>query len=253
MSAPNQLDEPGRVTQLVDTLRTEQDGYAPNAAVREYVGARILGAVVGPSHTGKTTIINEAVLLDTEFYAAGSFTTRPPRDHEVPGEYDFIDHTESGLTTINDLRKNGEVVQYTVHPTLGLIYGSMPAHYRGRYNLRPIASSAIGPLFEVPFEQHHLIGVTTDGYAWQNRFLTGFAGAAPDTVRGRIEEGFQSLEWCLEQPELHWVVNDDGQQRSAALEVVELMKHGATPSANNRRSAEKLYKFIRQVRADIKR
>lgn len=251
MVAPGFTGGETSLSQLVDELRANEDTYHPNDEVSRDIGSKTLGMVVGPSNTGKTTVIQTACKLDPEFWAAGSLTTRRARPDEVAGEYDHEPHTVAGLGKINEQRRRGELVQYVVHPTLDFVYGSVRGHYQGHHNLRPILSTAVAALLRAPFARHHIIGVVTSGPEWQSRFNRSFADASLEEVRGRMQEGLGSLAWGLEQPELHWIVNAQDCQAAAALEIVRLMRGDEAPSASSRKDAENLHAFIRTALADL--
>lgn len=73
--------------------------------------------ISGPSGVGKNTIIEQVFKALPQLRFSSSLTTRQPRDNDVPGKYEYVDHAEFEARV-----KAGELLEWAeVH---GNLYGT---------------------------------------------------------------------------------------------------------------------------------
>lgn len=242
---------------MLDVLANEKDIYIPNDAAAEVLGEKVLGMVIGPAFTGKSTIIQCAVALDKdqgEIVAASAFTTRERRPSDTDGEYTFYTHDEAGISVLFTMQQRGELAQYVAFPGMGKIYGSVPGDYPGVYNLRPVMASGVEGMLRAPFMRHHIIGLACSPDEWDARDRTSLQDRGEEAAAqrpARIREGVESLDWCLSHPELQWVSNPDGGLDVAAQTVIQVIREQEAAPPQNRRDAEALYKHLSALAVEL--
>lgn len=74
--------------------------------------------ITAPSGTGKTTLLNALLAADSGLRFSISYTTRPPRPGEVPGEHYFFVSPEE----FHRLREEGAMVEWVEQ--FGYLYGT---------------------------------------------------------------------------------------------------------------------------------
>jgi hypothetical protein len=136
------------------------------------------------------------------------------------------------------IRKGG-LVQYSVHPTTGHIYGSEISDYDHPYMMLATLSNHIKELARLPFNKMVELTLVTKPEEWVRRFQSRYVG--PDELRKRALEGKQSLEWSLDQGEdMLWVCTPTGIKSETALEIRDLIKGTRKPNYLNRLIGQKL-------------
>ena len=85
---------------------------------RRGIGGGLAFVVSGPSGAGKNSVINQVMAEIPKLSYSVSYTTRPPRPHEVPGrDYHFVSKAE-----FERLIATGELVEHVQY--LGDYYGT---------------------------------------------------------------------------------------------------------------------------------
>jgi guanylate kinase len=213
------------IQEKIDHAQHEEHRYWPVKDVLQTLASKEFVMLVGPSAIGKSTLMNEVVKLDKEFARVKNMTTRPKRDNDEEGIYEYIPHTDQGLAQILEQIGNGKLVQYAVHPTTGFIYGTYPENYPGIYNMLDTQSQVASSLSQLPFRRTHIIGIVTDPDAWKKWFLDRNKKNTPEYEK-RIDEAIQSLEWLTAQPAnaITWIYNHPNDKAHSAKELIAAVK-----------------------------
>lgn len=191
----------------------------PEYAARDDVVAMLhdktLVMVVGPTAMGKSTVMNEATKLDAEFARVSGVTTRAPRPNDEPGLYRYLSQAEA-----DRLIAARELVQYAIFPTTGMLYGTEPRDFPGRFNLLDTLYNAVEPAMKLPFNRHVVVSLTAPAEAWQE-WLSYRYPSRTDEYYKRLQEAKQSLEWSLAQSaNHHWLVNQPDQLQETARQLI---------------------------------
>lgn len=177
--------------------------------------------LVGPTATGKSTIMNRVAELDRDFGRVSGFTTRAKRANDEAGLYRYLT-TEEAKQIIN----SDQVVQYALNPANGQIYGTDIGDYRHPFNMKDTLSGAVAGYRKLPFKAHRTISVTVPTDAWIGWLDTRHPKGSPER-KTRLLEAKQSIEWSLEQHVEHsWIVNRPNDVTSAALELINSVRSG---------------------------
>lgn len=213
------------IQQQIDHARHEEHRYWPAERVRKTLTDKDFIMLVGPSAIGKSTLMNKIVELDKDFARVKNMTTRPARENDEKGLYEYIPHTDEGLAGLLKQIENGELVQYAVHPTTGFIYGTYPENYPGLYNMLDTQSQVALGLSTLPFRATHTMGIVTDPNTWREWFLSRNK-AGTDEYTKRIDEAIRSLEWLTAQPgdSIKWIYNHPDNIMLSANELIALVK-----------------------------
>jgi guanylate kinase len=228
-------------------LRREQDTYTPNPEVIEALRAKHFTAIIGPLVTGKTTVINDISRLDPEFGKVPIITTRPRLKNEANG-YRFLHHSAKGIGEINAKRAAGILVQYAIDPSTSHVYASEIDDYQAPYSVQPIMSStAVEQFRKTPFKSMTEVILTCDPKQWERRFMERFVITSLSEMRKRVKEGYQSLEWALDQQDVAWVPNNDLNSEQAARNIIDITRRQYEPEPYNRRQGIELFRHIGRV------
>lgn len=93
---------------------------------------RLIFILIGPSGTGKTTLIQRMLQDYPELRKHVTYTTRPPRHEEVNGvDYHFVSHAE-----FERMRSEGKMVEWNPHfeNLYGSTYDSVSAAIKGDFD-----------------------------------------------------------------------------------------------------------------------
>lgn len=184
--------------------------------------------IVGPSATGKSTLMNEVVKRDERFSRVRSFTTRNPRSNDEPGHYIYM--------TPDELQKReaaGEILTDIVFPTTGHHYGTVEESYGSGFNLLDTLAHSVEEYRDLPFARTITISLTTDPDTWQQWLEKRFPNRGND-MKLRLEEAVSSIEWSLNQTHDHqWLVNEQDDIEATADRLISLVlgdaEHVAQP------------------------
>lgn len=175
--------------------------------------------IVAPSAMGKSTAMNEVVRLDARFSRVRSFTTRPPRDNDEPGQYLYLSADE-----LTEKRRSGEIVTEVTFPTTGQTYGTLTSSYVGEFCLLDTLANSVGTYRSLPWFDTITISLTTEPTKWQAWFLNRYPQESSEALK-RLEEAKLSIRWSLDDTETLWLVNDSS-PRTAAQRLIGLMDGG---------------------------
>ena len=184
--------------------------YKPNPGVLERLKQVDFVAVVGPTASGKSTLIQAAVRQDPRLHMVRSTTSRLPRPQEIgSGELHFLSRDQM-LARI----EKGEYVQ--VAPTvLGDLYATAPEdYYADGVSLMPVVSVAVPVFRSLPLASFRIVYVLPPDYAsWQARISSHHF--TPEQLQKRLNEAAVSLRFGLDEPACVFLVNDDLEQAVA--------------------------------------
>ncbi|HSH17771.1 MAG TPA: hypothetical protein VK978_00145 [Candidatus Saccharimonadales bacterium] len=221
-------------------LEQAQNTYLPNADVAAELGEKTIVLMIGPSCIGKSTIMQEVAASDPRFAIAGTFTTREQRSDEIGKHYAYIPYTDDGIAALEDSIRQGDVVQYAVHPTTKHIYGTTIADYPNQYNLLDTLATNVKGMRRLPAKAIHTIGLVAEPAEWTAWFNQRFPEGHADRQKRR-GEAVLSLAWLLEQPDgsIHWLVNGRGLKRSVAQSVINIALWDRRPTTGGSEVAER--------------
>lgn len=206
-------------------LRQMEDGYVPGRFVEDLISDITMLPVIGASATGKDTVMETACSMDEEFGKVRSFTTRPWREDDKPGQYRYYPHEETSLAGLAAQVRRGELVQYRPYAS-GYIYGSEGVDYTHPYMLLDTMSTAMDRIRAMPFKAVQPIGLVCLRKPWLERFQS--KGFSPEETITRLKEGARSMMWLFSQPDIAWVDNTND-AAGAARQVVDIARGVRNP------------------------
>lgn len=180
---------------------------------KESLSDKTLTMFVGPSAIGKSTVMEEVTALHPDTAYTRSITTRSPR----PGEkshYIFIDTDEARRLRDADL-----TFTYNEHPTTHDIYGTTAESFPGRHNLLDTLSGNVTEYRALPFERTTTLAVAAPAEQWRAWFTDRYPEPVPEAEK-RLAEAALSINWALNDPETHWLVNRDGMLQEVARRAI---------------------------------
>jgi guanylate kinase len=176
-----------------------------NQTERErWLGRITLWAFVGPTVSGKTTLMNELEnRLPNEFVRVVGYTNREIRSNEIDGvDYHFI-NTEQ----MRDMHNRGEFLQLECLPS-GDVYGTrLDSYHEGRINMFAVAAQALANFRLYGFEKVKPLFIVPDSnLVWRERLNQ--QGIPIDKIPKRIEEAITSYETALNDDEMQFILSD---------------------------------------------
>ena len=181
--------------------------------------------ITAPSGTGKTTLLKALLAADPRLKFSISYTTRPPRPEEVPGQdYFFVSAAE-----FQRLRDEGALVEWV--EKFGYAYGTSREWVLKTLNqgvdlvfdLDPRGARAL----KKDFPQGTFIFILPPGPAALEQRLQGRGNLKAAELARRLKQGRQELE------EVHWydflVINDDFSQALEQLKAIMQAARCRTP------------------------
>lgn len=173
--------------------------------------------LVGPTSSGKSTIIQAANAIDKSFSYVQSFTSRQQRDVN-DNSYMFLLPQQVAY-----LHDTNQTVTYIHHPTTGNIYGTTISSYRTEFCVLDTLYSTVNTYFSLPFAHITVVSLTTPADKWVEHFHQRFDYETEDAKK-RIEEAKLSIRWSLTQKSNHhWLVNDSTPE-AAAQKLIEIAR-----------------------------
>lgn len=238
-----------RTQERLAHVRESQDDYEPNELILRDIGQKSLALFIGPSLTGKSTLIDEIARLDARFGKVKSFSTREPRPDDTPDTMVCIPWQERDIRRVCNIIEAGDAVQYVFHKKTDDIYGTVLDSYPKQYNLLPALSNSVAPMERLPFRSLRSIGVVITPDELTKR-IERRQFASPNDLAKRLAEGATSLAWMLEHPGVAIFNNPDGQLARTALGVRDYITSDS-PS-NVPRDEDTALQLLRHIR-DITR
>lgn len=225
----------------LERLQQLEEGYQPSSEVVSKIEDKTLLAFIGGFAVGKTTLMHAVAEHDSRFSEVISFTTRPPRDDS--DNYRFISNLADDVEQILDRAENGELVNFTVHPTTGYIYGTETDDYRTEFCMLATTSSNFrSSTSQLPFHRTEPIVVVAEPSVWLDRISKRSTTLAEQGKR--IDEARQSLEWSLDSESLFVDNSSKNVANTAGQFVADLMSGDTRGVRRSRRIAEKMLSVI---------
>lgn len=210
----------------VDELKKQIANYKPKQEVLEAMRHLSLAATVGPSATGKTVIMTEALKLSPDVKKVLDETSRLPRPDEKNGE-DYLFRSREDM--LEDL-KQGNLVQMAIGPN-GQLYatrvGSFPKDRIGIMALIPTGVRQFRQLGLGLFNAGFVVPVSYE--QWQRWFeaQADLSGWSEELKNGRLKEAQASYEFALSDEKMHFILNDTAEK--AAQRFLQVAR-GETPN-----------------------
>jgi guanylate kinase len=178
--------------------------YRPAPHVLGHLRSVDFVAVVGPTASGKTTLIKAAIeRAPKELHMLVGDTSRDPR----PGEYEGIDFHFGAKEAMFARAEKGEYATLAIGAT-GDIYTTAPEDYpAGKAALLAVLAYVVPDFRTLPYKSFRTIFVQPPDYrTWQERLKRH--GFEPEQLRKRLVEAEQSLIFSLEDEATQFVIND---------------------------------------------
>lgn len=197
--------------------------YVPNQAVKQQLARVNLIAVVGPTGTGKTTIMEHSGLPFVT-----SDVTRLPRKGEDNGiDYNFRSDYDKMLHEL----EAGNYVQFVVNPN-GEFYGTKASSYpsSGPCTMS-IVATAVQSFEKLGFQVVLPVYIIPPTYnEWMRRIKTHRDKDLPE----RLVEAKVSLETALAMVDFKFIINDD---LLLACDTFRNIAHGKSDGSNGQGKA----------------
>lgn len=232
--------------QRFDQATAKQTEYQPSAGVRKVIKDKTLVMIVAPAAMGKSYIISHTIAADPQFAQAISFTTRDPRSGDE-GNMRTIPRDEQHIATLLKLIEAGQVVNYAIFPTTGMLYGTDLMSYPGKINLMPALANSVETLRKTGFGQAITIGLVTHPDTWVAWFNARFPEPTAEKT-ARLKEAILSLSWLLQDHEVRWLINRDGYGDKSVAELIELSRaRDVVPNEEAEQYAKQLRERMTQM------
>lgn len=205
------------------TARSEQDNYQPSDGVRRVIKDKTLVMIVAPAAMGKSYVISRAIEANPRFAQTVSFTTRDPRAGD-DGNMRTIPRDNEHIGILLDLIESGQVVNYTIFPTTGMMYGTDLSSYPGEVNLMPTLANSAETLRRTGFGECITIGLVAPLDTWQMWFNTRFPELTQEKT-ARLKEALLSISWLLQDSSVRWLINRDGEIDTVAQELITIAEN----------------------------
>lgn len=221
--------------------------YIPMPGALQQLSAVSLGAIVGPTAAGKTTLIKAAMQQDPNIHLVLNHTSRQPRPDERNG-VDYFFHTREEMLQMKNRR---EFVQ--VAPSvLDEIYATRADSYAtDGVAVLAILAQAMPEFRALPFKTVRSIFIIPPDYAtWQDRIKQH--GFTVDHVRRRLQEAALSFEFALQDQATQLIVNEE--LAVAARDFVTLAQGRPLPprlQADQVRGREIVQSLLVRLRASL--
>ncbi|HEX8182668.1 MAG TPA: hypothetical protein VF575_03640 [Candidatus Saccharimonadales bacterium] len=208
-------------TEALQGILREESIYQPASEIVDQIGRVGLVAMVAPFAVGKSTISKTICDIDTDFSRVRCFTTRSIRPTEGEDAYDFRGNSTDALRKIATEIKEGQIVQYVVHPTTGDVYGSHADQYATRYCLLEALPGSIPQLEDLPFKSLAKICLAVEPGVWKERVQERLIIGDEDNIKKRLQEGISNIEWALGQNDVSLIDNSTANPYDCARAVVD--------------------------------
>lgn len=206
-------------------------------------------AGVGPTASGKSTLIRETLNLDPEIHQYLSSTTRP----RTPRDGDDYETGDEGVTLDDfyEAVKEHSMLNYFVHPN-GHLYGTFLKGIKPPFTIGAIGAKTVPQLMAAGFHDFHSIYTLMDGDTYADRLglekgNNGIHTIRPKSrlespdIRPRLQEGLASLAFARVNLDFQWMTpmqltNDPGSLQESARQIVNLAYERSIPTITKRHS-----------------
>lgn len=178
--------------------------YQPNPAVLERLKEVTFVAVVGPTASGKSTLIKEAMAREPSLKMVRNHTSRAPRE----GEQDRSDYYFHPRQEMEWRIRQGEYVQVAPN-AFGDLYATGPDDYpTDGIAVMPILADAVPIFGTLPFKHLRCVFVVPPSWeVWQRRINNHHFTL--DKLERRLDEAERSLEFCVKNQDVLLLIDLD--------------------------------------------
>jgi len=176
--------------------------YTPAPHTLDHLRQVDFVAVVGPTASGKSTLITTAMQRDPSLHQVLNNTSRAPR----PGERAGVDFRFETRSAMEAHIARGEYAQ--VAPTVfGDLYATLASDYSAEgIALLPVLADAIPAFRALPFKSMRSIFVLPPNWdSWQER--VALHGFSDEQLAKRMAEARCSLQFALADREMSYVIS----------------------------------------------
>jgi len=228
--------------------RAHQLQYKHSKETARAIRDKILVMLVSPVAVGKSFVVSEMIKNDDDFAPVAVVTTRDARPDDDPTLFRTVPHDDRNVADIVNAIQNGKMVNYTIHPTSGRIYGTFPSDYPGDYNILPTLSGAVAQLQNAAFKQTFVIALSTDPKTWKKRLSARYPASSEERTK-RLKEAAVSLQWMLDsaqQSTVFWVDNPD-ESATAVQSVVDIVKYNKQGNPVAKENARLMLEILEEL------
>ena len=213
--------------QRFDAATRAQDTYQPSDHVHQVIASKTLVMIVAPAAMGKSYIISRTTALDPQITQTISFSTRDPRSGDE-GNMRTIPRDEQHVSSLLDLVEAGQVVNYAIFPTTGMLYGTDLSSYPGEISLMATLANSVDTLRRTGFGRAITVGLIAPPATWRAWFDARFPVSTPEKT-ARLQEALLSISWLLNDSDTRWLINRDGEADAVARELIPLIQGTEAP------------------------
>jgi guanylate kinase len=190
----------GELSTLVQT-------YKPNQQVLNGVSKIKLLATVGPSATGKTTIMKALAKSRPDVHYVAGETSRTPRQGEKPGT-DMVFRGQDSI--LQDLH-TGTLIQVVTGPNGDLYCTKLEDFPLDKFCLFPLVPLGVRQFRSLPlafFETAFIVPYSFEKWqSWLHR-QAQISNWSQEKLQGRMNEAKNSFEFALNDESMHFILND---------------------------------------------
>ncbi len=224
-------------------MRKLVENYQPNTRVLKIMGRIRVVAIVGPSASGKTTLMNFLTKNDSEFGFILDETSRAPRSGEKQGT-DYLFRSPKEI--IEDARR-GNLVQIAIGPNGDLYCTRLDSYPMGHIGLIALVPAAVEEFRRLPVASFKAFFTVPPSYeVWEERLTKQAADSnwSAEKMQERLIEAKASFEFALSDKDVHFILNDEVEQAAKHL------KHLLNNQINTERE-EKARKIAESLRSKL--
>lgn len=223
--------------------------YRPNTKLRSAMAKIKVLATVGPTATGKTTLMKALAADDPNFRLILDETSRKPRAGEKQG----VDFLFRGRDEIIEDAKNGDLIQVAIGPNGDLYCTRLEGYPENGTGLLPLVPAAVAEFRKLPFGSFKAAFIVPRTYNQWHGWLTKQAKDSQwsdEQLNSRLQEARKSFEFALSDRHIRFVLND---VTSSAAKRLLQVAHGEPPDDESaaKAAAESNYRNLIRV-FDIK-
>lgn len=195
------------------------ENYQPSEQTAGAMQTVSLVGLVGPSATGKTTIMETLARSDPGFHYVVGETSRKPRDNEQNGVDYFFRYRDEILEEL----KQGRLIQAIVGPN-GDLYCTRAENFSTTAtNLFPLVPLGVKQFRALPLKSFETAFVVPASFDLWQTWLAKQAKAGDWTaekLKGRLAEAKHSFEFALQDKQTRFVLNDTTEKAIRRLQQV---------------------------------
>lgn len=193
------------------------DNYQPSSETLKAMTQVRLLATVGPSASGKTTIMKALAQTDPNFHFVVGETSRQPR----PSEQDGVDLFFRDRDNIMADLKIGRLTQIVIGPN-GDLYCTRVNNFSTSFvNLVPLIPRGVKQFRALPLKFFAAAFIVPDTFEHWQQWLAKQAEAgdwSQEKMQGRLAEARQSFEFALNDKDIRFILNDSIERAVQRLE-----------------------------------